>query len=236
MYKFFIFLIIFIVSGINTASASVVMTGTRVIFPEQAKEKTVQLRNPDNKAYLLQMQIDDHEEIKEKADSSSSFIVTPQIFRMEPNSGQSIRIKYIGDNLPQDRETIFYFSFSQLPLLKKNEQAANQLVLAVTSRVKIFYRPKGIAGAPADAMKALRFSLDGKRIKVSNPTGYHVVVRKASLLVNGREITLADSTLVAPKKETEWTPSASVSRLAGSQLRLVVVNDYGVDNVNTINL
>lgn len=221
---------------IGVANASVVMTGTRVIFPEQAKEKIIQLRNPDSQLYLMQVQVDDSENVKSDSTGSSSFIATPQIFRMEPNSGQSVRLQYIGGNLPQDRESLFYFSFSQLPILKKSEQVGNQLILAITSRVKIFFRPKGIKGNSADTPKSLLFKMKGKNILVTNPTAFHAVIKRASVNINGKDILLANSVVLVPYANVECHPASSISSLSGGRVRLVTVNDYGVDMVTTISL
>lgn len=220
----------------SVAHASVVMTGTRIIYSGEIKEKSIQLRNPDNQVYLVQMQVDDREDVKSGEEASSSFVVTPQIFRMEPRTGQSATLKYIGEKLPQDRESLFYLSFTQLPVMKKSEQTKNQLILAITSRVKIFYRPKGLTELPSDVAKTLTFTMNGKHVTVNNPTGYHVVIRKASLLTKGKEITLANSVMIAPKTKADWTPSLPISSLSGSLLRLTIVNDYGADAVSTIAL
>ncbi|MEI3973708.1 fimbria/pilus periplasmic chaperone [Klebsiella pneumoniae] len=36
------------------------------------------------------------------------FIITPLIFRIEPHTGQTLRIMYTGEALPNDRESIFW--------------------------------------------------------------------------------------------------------------------------------
>ena len=236
MRNLLVFLIIFTSFNIGVAHASVVMTGTRIIFPEEIKEKTIQLRNPDDQLYLVQLQIDDKENVSSDSLGSSSFIATPQIFRMEPNAGQSIRLQYVGSDLPQDKESLFYFSFSQLPVLKKNEQKGNQLILAITSRVKIFFRPKGIKGNSSDTAKSLMFKMHGKDISVTNPTAYHAVVKSASININGKTIPLANSVVVAPRATVDWKPVSPVSSLSGGEIRLVLVNDYGVDTVTMIAL
>lgn len=206
------------------------MTGTRIIYPAQAREKTVQLRNTDTQPFIVQVQTDDGRKT-EQTDSDGDFIITPQIFRMEPNAGQSIRLMYTGKALPQDRESMFYMNFTQLPVSKVTQQGSNQLVLAITNRVKIFYRPAGLAKPQGDTAQSLSFSLNGKKIKVSNPDGYFAVVRRASLLTQSGEVILADSVMVSPKSFSEWTPSKPINNLRGVRLRLVLVNDYGIDIV-----
>lgn len=212
------------------ASASVVMTGTRIIYSAQAREKTVHLRNTAQQPYIVQVQTDDGKR-RDAIEADDNFIITPPIFRMEPNAGQSIRLIYNGKSLPEDRESLFYMSFTQLPVSKVSQQSSNQLVLAITNRVKIFYRPAGLAKQQKDPAQLLSFSLNGKKINVTNPGGYFAVVRRASLLTQNGEIVLADSAMVSPKSSAEWTPSSPVHNLKGMRLRLVLVNDYGMDTV-----
>jgi P pilus assembly chaperone PapD len=206
--------------------ASVVMTGTRIIYASQLKEKSVQLRNTGKEPYIVQVQIDDGS-AENKA--SDSFVITPPIFRMEPGSGQSVRLMFTGKQLPQDRESLFYMNFTQLPVSQAKEQGNNQLVLAITNRVKVFYRPQGVTGQQSATGQALSLTKVGNKIKVNNPTGYYAVIRQASLLINGQQIKLADSVMIPPKSSAEWTPSQPITSLTGAHLKLILVNDYGMD-------
>lgn len=87
--------------------ASVVMTGTRIIYPAQASNKSIQLKNPDQQPYIVQVQVDDGSEKKPADEEDSNFLLTPNIFRMEPGSAQTVLLKYIGNSLPQNKESIF---------------------------------------------------------------------------------------------------------------------------------
>lgn len=227
MRTYCIFSLLFGLLFSHAVAAGIVMTGTRIVYPAQAREKSVQLRNADDRPYIVELQVDSG--ISSAADDR--FIITPPVFRMEPKSGQSVRLTYGGEALAQDRESLFYLSFTQLPAIRANEQNGNQLILAITNRVKIFYRPQGLDGTPEKIAAGLEFSLRGKKLRVSNSSGMFAVVRRASLIANGREILLADSQMVAPKSTVDWQPATSLSTLRGARLRLVLVNDYGADVV-----
>lgn len=209
----------------SNAFANVVMTGTRIIFPGGSKEKTIQLRNNDDQPYIVNIQVDDGQ----GSDNNSVFISTPQIFRMEPSSGQSVRLIYTGENLPQDRESIFWFSFSQLPYVKNNEKGQNQLILALTNRVKIFYRPKNIVGKASEIAQNLKFQVKKNRIEVTNPGNYYAVIRNAELVNRGKKTPLAYSMMIAPQSKVVWLLHSSAYALNGARIHLVTVNDYGVD-------
>ncbi|HAJ7080200.1 TPA: molecular chaperone [Escherichia coli] len=221
----YLLVLVFSMSMSSSAFASVVMTGTRIIFPGDAKEKTIQLRNTSDQPYIINIHVED----ERGSDKNVPFMPTPQTFRMEAAAGQALRLLYTGNNLPQDRESVFWFSFSQLPYLNKNDKSQNQLILALTNRVKIFYRPSSIVGKSSDAPKNLTYQVKQNRIEVTNPTGYYVTIRATELLNNGKKIPLANSVMIAPQSTTEWTLPSGISVAPGAQIHLVTVNDYGVN-------
>lgn len=213
------------------ATASVVMTGTRLIYPAESKGQTIRLTNTAEQPYLVQIWLDtgDAESTVETADAP--FVVSPQIFRMEANAGQMVRLLYTGEALPPDRETVFYLNFSQLPAIRARDQDANKLVLMFRNRLKVFYRPSGLPDSPGDLPGKLTFALRDGRLEVGNPTSYHAVVRHAALLLKGRSIPLAESLMVAPKTQTQWRPERPIGAESkgSARLRLTLVNDYGAD-------
>jgi len=218
------------------AHASVLMTGTRVIFPADQKEKTLQFTNADDHPNVVQIWLDTGAPDSTIDTADAPFIANPQIFRVEPKAGQMVRLIYTGADLPQDRESVFFLNFTQAPAIKASSQGANKLVLMFSSRLKVFYRPKGLAGSPADLASQLQFRLADGQLQVSNPTGYHAVVRQASLSVGGRQIPLAESAMIAPKSSTHWKIGRAAGDLSQARLRITLVNDYGVDVVNELPL
>lgn len=208
------------------ANAGVVLTGTRIIYPEGAKDKTLQLTNHESQSYIVQVQIDNG-----TPEGFAPFIVTPPVFRMEPHSGQSVRLTYSGEPLPGDRESIFYFSFSQLPSLKSATAQQNKLIFAITNRVKIFYRPAALSGHPEKTSEFISLRMEGKQIRMVNQSEYHASVRRATLVRNGKEIRLAEGVMISPKSSMVFTPPSEITDISTGILRLILVNDYGVDIV-----
>ena len=208
------------------ANAGVILTGTRIIYPEGAKDKTLQLTNQESQSYIVQVQIDNG-----TPEGFAPFIVTPPVFRMEPHSGQSVRLTYAGEPLPGDRESVFYFNFSQLPSLKAGTTQQNKLIFAITNRVKVFYRPASLSGHPEKTSEHIHLSMEGKQIRIVNQSEYHASVRRATLVRNGKDIRLAEGVMISPKSGLVVTPSSEITNLRGLLLRLVLVNDYGVDIV-----
>ncbi|WP_324050354.1 fimbria/pilus periplasmic chaperone [Aeromonas caviae] len=120
------------------------ISGTRVIYPANAREVTLELTNKGSSPSLVQVWIDAGDRRIRPGAEALPFLVTPPITRIEAQRGQSLRLAYVGQGLPQDRESVFWLNVLEVPPSVKSTQAGQNLVqLAFRSRIKMFYRPSG---------------------------------------------------------------------------------------------
>lgn len=103
-------------SAVPAAQAAVSLDRTRAIFNGDEKSMTLNIAN-DNKQlpYLAQAWVEN--EKKEKI-TTGPIIATPPVQRLEPGSKSMVRLTSTPDisRLPQDRESLFYFSLREIPL------------------------------------------------------------------------------------------------------------------------
>lgn len=93
------------------------MTGTRIIYRRDARSVDVQLANRGNVPYIVQTWFDEGD-MNDGPESKRNipFVVSPASFCIAPNAGQVARISYTRSRaLPEDRESIFYFNFQEIP-------------------------------------------------------------------------------------------------------------------------
>ncbi|WP_366546122.1 fimbria/pilus periplasmic chaperone, partial [Salmonella enterica] len=159
-------LILLIISGLLSfsACASVVIMGTRVVYPEQKKSINVQLQNGDNSPSLVQAWLDTGDASGSPGSVRVPFVITPPVSRIEPGTGQTLRIMYTGEPLPRDRESVFYLNVLDIPPRpefggkKADVGNVNYLQLAVRSRIKLFFRPATLNQSVADAARQVTWS------------------------------------------------------------------------------
>lgn len=221
------------VMSFATAHASVIIGGTRVVFPAKDGEVTVRLTNENTTPALIEAWIDrgDPHSTPDKVDVP--FVITPPLFRMEPHKDQSLRIIATPATLPADRESLFWLNVLEVPPKPTGAQFAgkNLLQLAIRSRLKLFYRPSDLPGdvakAPAEVIWKVVADGHGYALEVHNPTAYHITIIKASLDVGGKpyvtETGMVDplGTLRLPIKGLSQAPAA------GTPVAYDIVNDYG---------
>jgi chaperone protein EcpD len=219
------------------AVASVVVNGTRVVYPAAKREVTISLQNSGPNPSLVQAWLDSGDPRSKPGDAKVPFVLTPPLFRLDPTKVQSLRLVYTHDPLPQDRESLFWLNVLDIPPRSVvNAEAPNQLDLAYKHRMKVFFRPAGISGSAADAPARLTWKLllkDGKvtGIQASNPTGYHVSLTQLIATVDGHPLTIK-ADMVDPFASRSFDlsdqPTAPSSAVA---VQYWFVNDYG-GNVN----
>ncbi|WP_424838074.1 fimbria/pilus periplasmic chaperone [Serratia inhibens] len=176
---------VFILLALTTqmAYAGMTISGTRIIFPGAEREKTVRATNKGTMPLLAQVWVDDGSTNNDINSVKVPFTVTPPVYRVEPGKGQSIRLIYNGMNLPQDRESVFWFNLLEIPPMKEAVKESDHLELAFRTRIKIFYRPTMLKSSSTNEVGKLHWEIisPAKGIKVTNPTPYYYSFDSASI-------------------------------------------------------
>ncbi|MHA7848474.1 fimbria/pilus periplasmic chaperone [Serratia sp. D1N4] len=201
--------------------ASVVISGTRVIYPSDAKEVSVKINNVGPSPVLLQSWIDNGDTNAKPAAIKVPFVLTPPMNRVEASKGQTLRISYAGGTLPMDKESVFWLNVLEVPAKSQAKDSENRLQMAFRTRIKLFYRPVGLEGNANDAAKAVTWSSQGNSVQATNPTPYYASL--VDLSVNGKKL---ESAMIAPRS----TLVLNLPGQVGSKVTGSFVNDYGAVN------
>jgi len=204
-----------LLTAANVAQAGVVIGGTRLVYDGGKKEASLSVSNPDSVPYLLQSWVEPHNGGVEKA----PFIITPPLFRLDGSQENVLRVVRAGGNLPEDRESLFWMNIKSIPSAAKDENK-NTLQIAVKTRIKLIYRPKGLKGNPEALASQLTWQRSGNQLLVSNPSPFYMNLQ--SVTVGGKEV--PDATYVAPMSSASFSLPAGVS--AGA-VQWKIINDYG---------
>jgi chaperone protein EcpD len=219
--------------GAAPARASVVIAGTRVVFPAANGEVTVRLSNEGEQPALVEAWIDDGDASSTPDTAKVPFVVTPPLVRMNAGKGQSLRLVYTGQPLPTDRESLFWLNVLEIPpkpSAKTGEQQ-NTLQFAVRSRLKLFFRPAGLEGDLPTAARQVTWTVvrdgAGYALEAHNASPYHITFSKLTLTAGGTAYA-GQSGMVAPQSSTRL-PVAGLDRIpgAGAKLDYTVINDFG---------
>lgn len=127
------------------------------------------------------------------------FTATPPVSRVEPKRGQTVKVMYTGATaLPKDRESVYWFNVLEVPPKPKDAEAdKNLLQLAFRTRIKLFYRPSGLQGEPAEAPAKITRKLNNAQLQANNPTPYYVSFNEVKLESGGKTYNV-NSSMVTP--------------------------------------
>ncbi|WP_343551203.1 fimbria/pilus periplasmic chaperone [Pantoea sp.] len=203
----------------SQAFASIVITGTRVIYHQEDKEVSVQLKNVGSAPVLIQSWVDNGDANATPETIQSPYVITPPVNRVDAAKGQTLRLSLTNaTGFAHDRESVSWLNVLEIPAKGKEKQDLNTLQMAFRSRIKLFYRPAGLQGDPNEAVKSLSWSVSGGQLKATNPTPFNVSL--VTITVNGKTI---DADMVPPLSSLNFKINAG----AGAKISGDYVNDYG---------
>ncbi|HDW3273345.1 TPA: molecular chaperone [Enterobacter asburiae] len=189
---------------------------TRIIYDAAKKEVALPLQNKDNELpWLIQSWTDTGD-----GKTRGPFIVTPPLFRLDPQKEQSLRITWNGTTLAGDKESLFYMNVRTVPATATDEDDKNVLRLIYKTRLKLFWRPRGLSGTPSESCKNLRFARHGQQLTVTNAGAFYSIFDSLSL--GATKVEKAD--MVGPKSSVA-IPLPDTAQ--GTSVTWRCITDYG---------
>lgn len=188
---------------------------TRVIYNAADNKAAIDVINSSKIAYLIQSWVTNSpdSDIKE----NKLFVTTPPLFRLEADSTNAVKVVYVGDSLPQDRESVFWLSIKAIPSITKSDD--NRLIIATKSQIKLFYRPVGLKGEASVAYRDIKFFAQNGQLVIDNPTPFSVSFR--TITING--VALKESVTSLP-----FTKQVIKQKVvAGQEVVWDAINDWG---------
>ncbi|EKH3534044.1 fimbria/pilus periplasmic chaperone, partial [Salmonella enterica] len=169
-------LLFFSLFFVSTANAGVVIYGTRIIYPAEKNEVLVQLMNQGGRSSLVQSWIDDGDTSLPPEKIKVPFLLTPPVAKVAGDSGQQIKIKKMPNMLPNNKESLFYLNVLDIPPNNPNSTGKNVLKFAMQNRIKLFYRPKGIAPVNRGTFQKLSMKRTANSYSIQNDTANWVTI------------------------------------------------------------
>ncbi|AYA42313.1 fimbria/pilus periplasmic chaperone [Xenorhabdus nematophila] len=210
--------------SVHQAMAAITLDRTRVIFNGDVKSVSLNIENQhQDLPYLAQSWIEDEKGNK----INSPLVVVPPVQRVEAGSKSQIKIQTLPAiaQLPQDRESLFYFNVREIP---PRSEKPNVLQLALQTRIKLFYRPEAVIARRVDLdnpwQEKLTLTREGNHYLVNNPTPYYITLSEASNKLEGQSVEGFQPLMLAPKSSEK--PGGTVNSLGNTPV-LTYVNDYG---------
>ncbi|MFY9960762.1 fimbria/pilus periplasmic chaperone [Pseudomonas sp.] len=208
----------------QTSLAAVSLDRTRVIFTGTEKSVSLSISNQNGQLpYLAQAWVENEQAEK----ITGPLVVVPPIQRLEAGANSQVKIQGLPElsQLPQDRESLFYFNLREIP---PRSDKPNTLQIALQTRVKLFYRPAAIAPKrgvnEAPWQEKLTLTRQNDRYLVNNPTPFYITVIDATRDPKADTVTGFKPLMIAPKAQQDLGLS---SKALGEKPVLTYVNDYG---------
>ncbi|MFV5347561.1 molecular chaperone [uncultured Acinetobacter sp.] len=203
----------------STSFAAVQALASRVVYNGEYKAATLAVKNNASKDYMLQSWLEPGEAMAK--DAKVPLVVTPPLVKINAGKETTLRFIYSGSGLPTDQESQFWINLQEIPPKPENE---NVLQLAVRTKIKLFYRPQQIGIELRDAVKQLRWFVDGNTLKLENKSPLFVTIGDLTLENQTQPVTNLNKDMVAPFESIEVIKSIPETV---SKIHYTYINEYG---------
>lgn len=208
-----------------SAQAALTLSTTRIIYDSDKRSASLIVANPSTRIYAVQAWVNTS---LDDTTTPVPFMPSPGLFRLNPGKQQQVQINGLPNDLPTDRESLFYFNAQEIPQATAEE--TNVLSIALRTRIKLFYRPAQVKGNPINSLERLQWSLQktqGKtKLVVNNPTPFHVTFGRIEVVAEGKPHSLSNAQMALPMQQQTFSLEG-VSPTPDMQVRFSAINDYG---------
>jgi chaperone protein EcpD len=213
-------------STLNSASAALTISTTRIVYDGGQRSASVVIANPGKQTFAAQAWVNTQ---SDDTVTPVPFLTTPNLFRLAPNGEQTVKVSHLPNDLPQDRESLFFFNLQEIP--QASGEARNALNIAIRTRIKLFYRPVAVEGNPERRLKDLQVTArlhDGRReVVIKNPTPYFYTVNRLEIVSGNARHPLPQADMLAPLDERSYPLPAALAGTDDLHVIVTTINDYG---------
>jgi len=180
-----LWLLLLLLLSAGNAHAALTIIGTRFIYPAGTVAQTIRVGNAGDQPLLLQAWLDRGDAAADPSAVAVPFLLTPPVARIDPQGSVALQLRHTGEAMPADRESVFWINFLEVPPRPAKDE--NMLKLALRQRMKVLYRPAGLAGSAAQAIAQLRWrrlpgAADGvPALEARNDSPYFVSLASVTL-------------------------------------------------------
>ncbi|POP47772.1 fimbrial assembly protein [Superficieibacter electus] len=202
------------------AQAGIVIYGTRVIYPAEKKEITVQLMNEGQEASLVQAWIDDGDTSLPPEKIQVPFMLTPPVARVAGGSGQQLKIKKMAHTLPTDRETLYFLNVLDIPPNNPENADKNVLKFAMQNRIKFIWRPAKIAPVTTQSLRQISLAKNGNSTTIKNDTANWITISE----INAGGIKINEQSIMLTPLSSR---AVTLKNTSARHYDITIIDDFG---------
>ena len=147
---------------------------------------------------------------------------------MANKSEAVVQMMYSGEGLPTDRESLVWLDVKAIPAMTDGEKKVKtKVMVAVLTRIKVFYRPENLPGNATDAIAALSWKKEANNtVTVKNDSPYYVVMNKVKINDDEVKVSIEDNNTVVAPHGSKTYPVKTAK--AGTKVTWSAINEYSV--------
>ena len=196
-------------------AAGLSVSDTRLIMDSGKSSVAIVMSNTTPIPFLTKAWIEDVH-----GNKTDKLMVVPPVVVSVPNKFNRFQVSVLEpQDLPQDKESVFYLQTHSAP---GNGNPSNSLNVSYNTKLKVFYRPKGLSGSMDDAIESLHWTLKAGVLTAKNDSNFNVSVVTVGLDKNFKQLS---GFMIAPKSSAQFQVTGKYPKEV--TVRWAAMDDFG---------
>lgn len=214
-----------LISPFTYANGGVGLNATRIVYNQGAESTSIGARNNSDINYLAKFSVLNSEK---GTNANVPFIVSPPLIKITKQTSQDVKVYIQPNNLPQDRESVFYFSGILIPATD-GPIPGSSLNIGYNNIIKLFYRPKGLQISPQEAYAQLSFKSTPTGVTAVNNSPYYISLNQITVNSVNLDINMKkNNTMISPFDSFNYNTPENARK---GIVKWVAINDLGGEDV-----
>lgn len=200
---------------VGNAAGGLALSDTRLIVKDGRTSVAIVMSNTTSIPFLTKAWIED-----DQGNKTEDVMVVPPVVLSVPNKFVRFQVSILNpQNLPQDRESIFYLHTHSTP---GNGNPNNALNVSYNSVLKVFYRPKGLDGSMTQAIESLQWTLKDGVLTAKNDSNFNLSIVTIALNKTYKQLS---GFVIPPHESAEFQVTEKYPKQV--TVRWAAMDDYG---------
>lgn len=185
----------------------------RLVIEDGHTSGSFSLRNANETGLLIRAHVEDFNQVLTQQAQAR-----PRLFQVRGGGTGRVRVDVNPKGLPTDRETQFWLYTKAFPAIDLKKEQENQIQINFVTRLKVFYRPKGIKVKVEEAVRDLNWKREDGRLVAENNSPLNVTI--VSITQNGKRQSVSH----VIKPFSRWVTN---TKAAPGHMKWQSINDQG---------
>ncbi|SJN14948.1 Putative pilus chaperone, PapD family [Halomonas citrativorans] len=196
------------------------------------REASLLLVNLNSYPVITQVWVDDGRPGGTPEAAQAPVMPLPPVFRLESQESETLRLLFTKQNLPQDKESLYWLNIYEVPPLPtslgKEKEGEDLVAVTLQTQMKVILRPESLDMTLEQAAESVSITQKGDQIEISNLSPYYLTLTYMKINDDTQDVLSLGEPMLSPFSSQSFELPANYAATLIDQIGYGWIDDDGI--------